>query len=278
MRVILAIVAALIAFAIALAIAGSSSWRRATRMDINALQPLAMRDTFDPATLRDAPAPVARYLRNAIPPGAPFIRSAIATQDAEFLLNGAWRRLQATQHFSMSPPGFVWDARIEIAPLIPVFVRDEYVNGRGELQASMYGIVPLANQVDTPQLNAGELQRFLGESIWFPTALLPSNAVQWTPRDDRSAFVTLTERRMTVTLLFEFGDDGMPVTISGDRYKEDNGKYALQTWRIACNDSEVRDGFTIPLRCEVAWVVDGAPQPYWRGRIASIEYQYDVME
>lgn len=37
---------------------------------------------------------------------------------------------------------------------------------------------------------------------------------------------------------------------------------------------EVRDGIRIPLEAEVAWSQPSGPSPYWRGRIASIEYEY----
>jgi hypothetical protein len=233
---------------------------------------------FDDKLLDDVPAPVARYLRKAITNAHPLVRSAIATQDAEFFINGGWRPLHATQHFSMTPPGFVWDARIEMAPLMPAYVRDEYVKGRAKMQASMYGVYPIVNQLDRPELNAGALQRFLGESIWFPTALLPSSTLHWTARDDRSATVTLADGASTVTLLFEFNAADMPAAISGDRYKEDNGRYAIHRWQITCGEPIIADGLTIPARCEVAWIVNGASQPYWRGRITSINYQYDMME
>jgi hypothetical protein len=206
------------------------------------------------------------------------VRAAIATQEAEFFINGAWHPLTAVQHFSIAPPGFVWDARIAMAPLMPVLVRDAYVHRRAMMQASMHGVYSLANQVDTPELNAGALQRWLGEAIWFPTALLPSSTVTWTPRDDHSAMVSLVDGPARVALDFEFADNGMPVAISGDRYKEDQGRYSIQRWVITCGEPTFKDGMTIPLRCEVAWIVNGARQPYWRGRISSIEYQYDAME
>jgi hypothetical protein len=108
--------------------------------------------------------------------------------------------------------------------------------------------------------------------------LLPSATIAWTARDNRSASVTLTDGPNHATLLFEFGDDDLPRRISGDRYKEDNGTYAIHQWEISCGESAIRDGFTIPLRCEVSWIVNGVKQPYWRGRISTIEYHYDVME
>jgi len=233
---------------------------------------------FDSAMLKDLPPPVQRYLRTAITDGHPIVRAATATQEAEFFINKRWRALKATQQFTTTPPGFVWDARIQMAPWIPVYVRDSYVGGRGAMKASLWRVYPIVDQVDRPELNAGALQRFLGESVWFPTALLPSPSLSWMPRDEHSAHVTLSDHDSRVTLLFQFGDNGMPMMITGDRYKEDKGRYSIQTWQIICHEPTTKEGLTIPLRCEVAWVIDGVRQPYWRGRIASIDYQYEVME
>ena len=218
---------------------------------------------------------MARYFRKVLRDGQSGIRSARATQEAEFLIDGSWRPLRATQHFTTSPPAFVWDARIDMAPLMPVFVRDSYIVGRGAMRASLLGVYALADEAGKPELDSGALQRFLGEAIWLPTVLLPSRTVSWTPRDERSALVTLTDATVRVTLLFEFDDGGMVIAISGDRYKEQNGSYSLQPWRIQCDEPGERAGMIIPLRCEVAWITSGNREPYWRGRITSIAYQFD---
>jgi hypothetical protein len=46
---------------------------------------------------------------------------------------------------SQRRPGFDWDARIAVLPGVPVCVHDAYVAGEGELQARLFGLVPLAD-------------------------------------------------------------------------------------------------------------------------------------
>lgn len=282
MKMLLGVAAFALACAAGAVLAGSSSWRRTTDTVVDRLSagvdPAIAPPAFEAAAVDTLPPPVTRYLRTAITDGHPIVRAAIATQEADFFINGNWRPLTATQHFSIDPPGFVWDARIDMAPLMHALVRDAYVDGHAMMQASISGVYTLADQVDTPQLNSGALQRFLGEMVWIPTALLPSKHVRWTPRDSRSSVVTLADGDHQVTLLFEFGDDGLPAMISGDRYKEDRGQYAMRQWQIICLDRATRDGLTIPLRCEVSWIVNGSREPYWRGRITSILYRYNGME
>jgi hypothetical protein len=271
----LAVVAFLIAAAVAAVFAGSSSWNRATKFAIAELSPAGGAAFYAIADHADHPAPVARYFRRVLREGQPIVRSAIATQDAEFFLNGAWHPLRATQEFVTSPPGFVWDARIEMAPLVSAYVRDSYVAGTATMTASAQGVYPIVHQTATPPLNAGALHRFLGEAIWIPTALLPSAAVTWTARDDRAATVTLRDADTAVSLLFEFDADGLVASISGERFKEDGGAYSLQPWAVHCAEYRERDGLLIPLHAEVAWITAGKAEPYWRGRITSITYRYN---
>jgi hypothetical protein len=275
MRIVLAIVAVIIGGVVAAALAGSARWDRQTTAVVGQLVASGGPEVYRGQWLDDLPTPVQRYFRKVLKDDQPIVHAVVATQEAEFFINGAWRPLRATQHFVTRRPGFVWDARITMAPMLPASVRDAYIDGRGAMQASLYGVYSLADQVDKPELNSGALQRFLGEAVWFPTALLPSPTVTWQPRDNQSAVVTLHDHGTSVALLFEFDDTGMVRTISGDRYKEANGAYVMQGWEIACDEAAERGGMLIPLRCEVAWVDGGVRQPYWRGRITAIEHQYN---
>lgn len=275
MRVALAIVAMVIGAAVAAVVAGSSRWERATAAELASLA--AATAPVEPCSaheLNELPPPVSRFIQAALTGGQPCVSSVTVTQTAEMFMNGSWRPLEATQHYTVSPPGFVWDARMKMAPLMPVLVRDEYIGGRGALRASVLGVYTVADQSAGPELNAGELQRFLGEAVWFPTALLPSSSLRWEPRDDRSAVASLTDRGTTVSLIFEF-DEGRITTVHGSRYKEDHGHYSMQPWLINCSEHAQRYRMTIPLQCEVSWVEGGQPVPYWRGRITGVSYGYN---
>jgi hypothetical protein len=89
-----------------------------------------------------------------------------------------------------------------MAPGLNAFVHDAYVAGEGVLHAEFLGLVPLADLRGTPELAKGELLRYLAEAMWYPTALLPSQGVRWTPIDDNAARATLTDQSTTVSLDF----------------------------------------------------------------------------
>ena len=234
----------------------------------------AREGAFHSAMLTGLPSPAARFFQFALTDGQPLITGAVATQNAEFFINNTWRPLTATQHFATDPAGFVWDARIDMGPMMPVFVRDSYVNHIGAMQASMLGVYTLANQTGKPEMNSGSLQRLLGEAVWLPTMLLPGPNVSWSPVDDDVATATLTDGPATVSLRFHVDSRGAVTLIEGDRYAEDNGTYALRPWRVACTDYRLQDGMKIPGFCEVSWVTGKGVEPYWRGRVTAISYKF----
>ena len=63
-------------------------------------------------------------------------------------------------------------------------VHDAYIAGEGILHASLFGLVSVANLRGTPRDGAGELLRCFAEAAWYPTALLPSQGMQWEAVDD----------------------------------------------------------------------------------------------
>jgi hypothetical protein len=229
---------------------------------------------FTADTVGQLPPPVGRYLRHVLPEGQRRIVSADAVQQAEFFVNGAWKPLRATQRFSTAPPGFVWDARIEMAPLLPAYVRDAYVDGEGSMHATMLGLYTLTNQKGRSELDAGALQRYLGESVWFPTVFLPGSGITWQPAGDRAAIASVSDGETSVSLEFHFNDGDEVTEVVGQRFAEEKGAYVLRPWQVQCRDYQRQDGMLIPTFCEVAWQRPEGRVAYWRGRVAQITYEF----
>lgn len=127
--------------------------------------------------LAGLPNPIRRYAETVLEEGRPYVRTARIDQRGEFRLDegegaSAWRPLTAVQHVAVDPPGFVWDARIEAAPGLPVRVIDRYAGGEGRLQATLWSVLPVAEASPEPALDEAELLRYLAECVWLPTVLL----------------------------------------------------------------------------------------------------------
>ena len=230
---------------------------------------------FDPARLADVPAPVARYLAFALAPGQRIIARAYLRFRGLFASKpNAWARFIAEEEVRAGPPEFVWNARIAVMPLVSVRVRDCYVGGEGSMRAAIAGLFPIVNQQGTPELAAASLQRFLAEAVWYPTALLPGDALSWSAIDDRSARVSLTDGPNTVSLDVTFGSAGEIETISTMRYRDVKGTPVLTPWVGQHREYTRLSGMMIPTSGEVAWVLPTGPAPYWRGRLVAATFEW----
>jgi len=231
-------------------------------------------DPFRLANVADAPAPVRRYLETVLDEGQPLVETVEIEQSGEFRLGGPdgdWRAFTAGQHCSRDPPAFVWDAQIEIAPLLPARVLDCYVRGAGRLRARLRGAIPVATAGPDPEMDEGELLRYLAESVWYPTALIPDDRLEWEPIDDTSARATLSHGDRTASLVFEFDAEGLVERVTGERYRQEEGDTA--TWVGHFRAYERRNGRLVPTEGEVAWKLPEGESSYWRGTIDRIEHR-----
>jgi len=228
------------------------------------------------ADFADLPAPVSRYFDHVLEIGQPYARTVEVAHRGEFRLGDAdapWRPFTSAQHYTVAPPGFVWDATIDLFPLVPVRVVDAYVDGTGALQARALGAIPVADAESSPELDAGELMRYLAEAVWFPTALLPAAGVEWEPRDDRSAVATLEHDGTRVSLTFHFDDRDEIVRVTGERHRDVDGSYEPTRWVGRFENYRRRNGRSVPLDGEVGWDLPEGYLAYWRGRVADVDHR-----
>lgn len=186
-----------------------------------------------------------------------------------------WQPFSSDQMVVTNPRGFIWDASIRMVPGIQVFVVDAYVAGRGVLEAKLFGLITVMKQPESPPLNQGELLRFFAEAAWYPTALLPSQGVEWQAVDANRAIAILADSGLTVSLTFTFNEEGLIESVrSEERFREINGEQVATPWEGRFWDYEQREGILVPSTGEVAWLLSEGPKPYWRGDITDIRYDY----
>jgi hypothetical protein len=96
--------------------------------------------------LGDLPPPVARYLRLALP-----LRKAIQevriTQTGTLRTDATAERWMVFEAEHLAVPratGFLWNARVRVAPLLHVRVRDALIDGIGSGQVSLMSAFPVS--------------------------------------------------------------------------------------------------------------------------------------
>jgi hypothetical protein len=217
---------------------------------------------------------VRRYLTAVIPENRRRVRRARFTQSGVLRVGeevGKWQPFTAEQDVVTNPPGFVWNATVRMGPLLSVRVMDAYQNGCGVLRARLLGVVPVA-RASGPEMDEGEMMRYLAEAIWYPTALVPDERLRWWPVDESSALAVLSDKGREVSVKFRFDDQGMVYRIDADRYRAENRGYRRRPWSAYCGEYALRDGFRIPLEARVVWHFPQVELEYFRGRIESAEY------
>ena len=234
---------------------------------------------FDVRELAGLPVPVQRYFRVALTAGQPMI-AAVDVEHAGTLNiadKGAyrWKTFSSGQRILGRRPGFVWDARVAVFPGLPVHVYDAYVAGEGTLHLALFGLTSLARLQGKGDMAQAELMRFLAEAACYPTALLPSQGVQWQAVDERSARATLNDGEVSATLLFCFNDQGLIESVRADaRGRLVGGKIVTLPWEGLWFDHQQRDGMWVPMRGEARWLLPQGPRPYWQGSIARLVYEF----
>lgn len=258
---------------------GASRWEAGTkdlRAKLRATRFSASTAAYEAREIESLPPPVRRYFHTVLQDGQSIVTAARISHEGQFNMGetrSKWSRFTSTQLAVTSPIGFDWDGRISIAPGMSVFVHDAYIGGKGLLHAELHGLVTLADISGTPEVAHGELMRYLAESAWYPTALLPSQGVRWEAIDDMSARATLADGTTVVSLDFRFNPEGLISGVrSAARHRTVNGVLVATPWQGRFWDYEIRGGMRIPLEGEVAWELSDGLWPYWRGRIKEIVY------
>ena len=242
------------------------------RMLLNSAVQFPEPAVFRHSDLADLPQPVQRYLRRSVPDGSPLIRTVYLRQTGQMSPGGGdqWLPFQATQYFCTQPAGFVWLARARLLFLLWIAARDKYINGHGNMLIKPASLLTMADE-SGPSMDQGALARYLAETMWFPTALLPNDNLHWRAVDDHAAAATYRDQYSEATLTFTFNDLGDLIQVEGLRLRDQDAQPLPWGGKVLAYDTFA--GVRVPSQVEVYWhAPDEGYQPYFRGTITEVAY------
>ena len=221
---------------------------------------------YHEAQLAGLPAPVQRYFRHVLREGQPYLRGLRLRHSGQFktALDKAWVAIKGEQYVTADPPGFIWQGTTR-----QFVARDEFVAGRGRLAVRLLGAVPIAGG-SGPAYDQGELLRWLVESTWLPTALLPGEHIAWTAIDDRSARLTFTHQGQSVSCLARFNERNEMAECEALRQMDEATQ---RPWLARYEQYRRWHGVLIPTVGEASWILDGQRQPYAQFVVQALEYE-----
>ncbi len=201
--------------------------------------------------LAGLPAPVQRWLRASGVIGSTIPSVVRLTQAGEFRLGAdkPWMPFHATEHFTLDPPGFLWDASMRMAPLIDITGRDRYTAGAGAIDMRLGAVYPVANE-SGGNLDSGALLRYLNETMWFPAALVLPN-VTWEAIDDTHARATLTDAGQSVSAVFVFDGQDRLIDMTAERWND--SEQALRPWSTPLSKWGEFEGIAMPVAGTGRW-------------------------
>lgn len=213
------------------------------------------------------PEPVKKYLGLVLPEKYSVIKKVWLSHDGFFRSSpkSDWVKIKGEQSFNTAYPEFIWEGKTKLLK-----ATDRYVNGKGRLKVKLLGLIPIVNAAG-PELDQAELLRWLGESVWFPTNLLPGQGLNWDPVDMDHARLSYHFGGFDLSYLVTFNKAGEISRIETLRWKE---KGELEKWVGKTSDYKDFNGFKIPTRIEASWFNEDVEFQYVDFHVKTISYTY----
>jgi len=234
----------------------------------------AQSKTFSFNDLEGLPEPVRRYFKYVLKDGQEYIEFVRLKQIGEFRMkeNQDWMPIKAEQYFTTEDPAFIWRVKLTMAPFIWIEGRDMYYQGRGNMLIKLLSTITVADATGS-EMDISSLIRFLSEAPWFPTALLPSDYIEWKEIDSNSAQAVIKDNGYTASGIFTFNEKGEIIKfVTNDRYMEVDGKYFKEQWGGYYRNYQEIEGMKIPTEGEVEWNLSDRDLQYAKLKITDIQY------
>ena len=220
---------------------------------------------FQTRQLEGLPEPVRRYFNLVLKDGQSYISRVRMKHKGQFKagLTKPWMDIEGEQYVTTEKPGFIWKGTTAM-----FLARDLYISDRGQLIVSLLSLV---NVVDAkgPKYDEGELLRWLGESILYPTNFLPGERLHWLPVDSNHAKLRLDYQGLSLVFTMTFNEIGEITEMETQRFMDDTTREA---WVIRINTYKKWNEVMIPTEFEVLWRLKTGDFSYARFNITDIEY------
>jgi hypothetical protein len=195
------------------------------------------------------------------------IRAVRTTERGEFRTapGAGWMPFTAEQEIDATCSRFRWNARFARGWTRMLEVTDAYEQSRGYLAIRLGGVT--VKKTTGPDLDTGELQRYLAAVSLCPPILLNHPSLEWTAAGPS----TLRVRDGEATVDLHIGPDGSPIGFSAIRPRIE-GKRAIPTpWSGTADAFRDWEGLRVPSHLEVSWNLPDGPFTYYKADLTSLE-------
>jgi hypothetical protein len=183
-----------------------------------------------------------------------------------------WMSFSAVQHYTINPPGFIWNSQINAGSMITIAGRDKFENGRGNMLIKPLYMFSLANS-SGQEIDQGTMLRYMGELIWFPEAAV-MDYFHWEGIDSTSATLSMTYNGVSAKGTFTFDENGLVKSFSAQRFGDFDGEFRKEKWEVKVTEHNMINGHLIGSKCEVTWKLEEGDFTWLRLEVKDINYEY----
>ena len=184
-----------------------------------------------------------------------------------------WIPFTAEERIDAWRSGFVWEAHLRTARILPMVVVDAYEEGQGRLVVKLGGAVPVVN-VRGPEVDKGELQRYLAGAASCPPMVVAHPTLMWTAVDAKRLQLRESEDPTGAAVDIEIAEDGLPVIARAERPRMVGKSTVVTPWSATGLDFCEQDGLRLATRREAAWHLPQGVFTYFRSEVLSYTLEY----
>jgi hypothetical protein len=223
------------------------------------------RELVTQADLEALPPVVQRYLRFMGVIGRPRARSLMMRFSGSFLFGGEWVPCECAQYDSRLPVARIFHMRLRVKGIVPTYVRDTYLRGRGHMVGKALGALTVVDDESEPT-TIGECVTYLNDAILMAPSLLLGPEVEWTAQGEGAFDVALTDAGRTVRARVFVDEAGRVTDFSTtDRFYSPPGSKGPPTraeWRTPVDGWQEHEGRVLPTSASAVWMLASGPLAY----------------
>lgn len=221
---------------------------------------------FNKTQLDSLPEPVQRYFKHVLKDGQAYISYARIKHDGQFKadLKKGWMNISGEQYATTENPGFIWKGTTAM-----FVARDMYISNQGRLIVSLFSVYNIVDAKGKVKYDIGELLRWLGESILYPTNFLPSDRLTWHSIDYNKAKLAFQYNGLSLFFIITVNEIGEITEMETKRYM---GEENLETWVIKATKYVEWNSVLVPTVFDVLWRLEQGDFSYAKFNITAIEY------
>jgi len=220
---------------------------------------------YSESQLENLPEAVRRYFKHTLKEGRAYLSFVRIKHRGHFKtgIDKAWISIRGEQYAGMEMPGFIWKGTTRMFT-----ARDLYIENKGGLIVTLLYWFKIVNGKG-PQYDQGELLRWLGESVLYPTNLLPSDRLQWEHLTDDSSKLTYLYNGLRLFFTVTFNEKGEIIEMETQRYMDEDH---LEKWHIKMSYYKQMNELVVPTHLEVSWRLEKGDFCYAKFEITELEY------